>query len=153
MFVIFRLSSFISEHVSTSDDSEISTASSSSNSVRVVIPGLSALSQDLSQTFNISDAAHSKALKVARDMELYEKRASNYRATLLLVKQKEAEAKKQNRIDEGLEEEDNNNEQVSEVVLDETLDPLDFWIKVSCRVSFFIALFHKFIIRRIRKTT
>ena len=71
-------------------------------------------------------------------MALYEKRASNYRATLLLVKQKEAEAKKQNRIDEGLEEQDNNNEEVSEVVLDETLDPLDFWIKVSGLVSFYV---------------
>ena len=45
----------------------------------------------------------------------------------------EAEAKRQARIDEG-QEEDNNNEQVSEVVLDETLDPLDFWAKVSCLV-------------------
>ena len=50
--------------------------------MRVVNPSLASLSQDLSQTFNITDAANNKSLKLARDMELYEKRCNIYRATL-----------------------------------------------------------------------
>ena len=52
-----RLPSFISEHVTTSEDSEISTDFSSSSSVKVVF-------LDLSQT--IADAAYNKTIKVAR---------------------------------------------------------------------------------------
>ena len=114
--------------MTTAEDTQV-TGSVPSTSVRVVIPGLAALSEDLSQTFNISDAAHTKALKVARDMELYERRASSYRATLILEKQAEQEAKKQMMRETGAD--NNNDEEQEEIVLDETLDPLDFWNKVS----------------------
>ena len=108
--------------------------------MRVVNPSLASLSQDLSQTFNISDAANNKSLKLARDMELYEKRSNNYRATLLLAAQKEAEAKRQvdaeakRRMEDGEnnEEEEEEEEAAAEIVL-ESLDPLDFWNKVSSR--------------------
>ena len=50
--------------------------------MRVVNPSLASLSQDLSQTINISDAANNMSLELARDMELYEKRFNIYRATL-----------------------------------------------------------------------
>ena len=111
---------FRSEHVTTSEDSENLTPSTS---VRVVIPGLGSLSQELSQTFNISDAAHNKSLKVARDMELYEKRASNYRATLLMERQEQMRAK-------NAEDGENNGNVQEEIVLPDNLDPLDFWKKV-----------------------
>ena len=48
------------------------------------------LSQDLGNTFNISDTA----LKVARDMETYENSKSRDRATLILEKKVEQEAQK-----------------------------------------------------------
>ena len=130
---------FFTEHVTTSED--LIPTSAPSTSVRVVIPGLASLSQDLSQTFNISDAANNKSLKLARDMELYEKRSNNYRATLLLAAQKEAEAKRQvdaeakrKRSEDGEnnEEEEEEEEAAAEIVL-ESLDPLDFWNKVSSR--------------------
>ena len=141
---------FFAEHVTTSED--LIPTSAPSTSVRVVIPGLASLSQDLSQTFNISDAANNKSLKLARDMELYEKRSNNYRATILLAAQKEAEAKreedeakrqaaaeaKRKRSEDGEnnEEEEEEEEAAAEIVL-ESLDPLDFWTKVSSLIFIF----------------
>ena len=117
--------------------------------MRVVNPSLASLSQDLSQTINISDAANNKSLKLARDMELYEKRSNNYRATLLLAAQKEDDAKRQAAAEakrkrsedgENNEEEEEEEEAAAEIVL-ESLDPLDFWTKVSSLI-FILKLLH-----------
>ena len=138
---------FFTEHVTTSED--LIPTSAPSTSVRVVIPGLASLSQDLSQTFNISDAANNKSLKLARDLELYEKRSNNYRATLLLAAQKEDDAKRQAAAEakrkrsedgENNEEEEEEEEAAAEIVL-ESLDPLDFWTKVSSLI-FILKLLH-----------
>ena len=92
-----------------------------------MLPGLDSLSEDITQTFDMSDTARTKSVKLARDMDLYEKRASAYRTRILLEKQKEAEAKPVEDAENN--EEEGAGERTVKIVID-NVDPLDYWSKV-----------------------
>ncbi len=75
--------------------------------VRFVIPGLGALTDPLSETFNVSECVQGLAHNLKKDLSLYEAKAAGFRLKLA---------------------HDTTPNDKGEKVLDNIPDPLEFWI-------------------------